>query len=226
MEIQKHKIILSKILIDIYQDGYLSWILWFKWWTCAMLFYALPRMSIDLDFDLLSEDSDLDLVIDKISAILSKYWAILDQKNRFYTIFWELSRQINHPKIKIEISKRKSPVQYKVQNFLWENVYIMTDSNIYTSKMRALINRSQIATRDIYDIRRFASQWFAPNRELAKTYSWLERNDFLDKVILYISDFNFANILFGLWNLLDNSQKTFAKTKMKAQVLWYLEFLR
>ncbi|GAH35466.1 unnamed protein product, partial [marine sediment metagenome] len=57
-----HKQILIKILVSIFKEfgGKLG----FKGGTCAYLFYELPRISFDLDLDLLSpfEKKDVDIL--------------------------------------------------------------------------------------------------------------------------------------------------------------------
>ena len=51
LDITKHKTHLTNILIDIYKNSSLAPILGFKGGTAAMLFYKLPRFSVDLDFE-------------------------------------------------------------------------------------------------------------------------------------------------------------------------------
>ena len=57
MDITKHKTNLTNILIDIYKDSLLSSRLGFKGGTATMLFYNLPRFSVDLDFDIIGGHS-------------------------------------------------------------------------------------------------------------------------------------------------------------------------
>ena len=53
-DINKHKFFLVSILKDIYSDIELANSLGFKGGTAQMLFYDLPRFSVDLDFNLLT----------------------------------------------------------------------------------------------------------------------------------------------------------------------------
>lgn len=53
---EKHRFTLINILKDIYSDPDLRTVLGFKGGTAAMLSYDLPRLSVDLDFDLLDAD--------------------------------------------------------------------------------------------------------------------------------------------------------------------------
>lgn len=64
----KHKNILLQILKDIYTDTSISPYLGFKGGTAAMMFYDLPRYSVDLDLDLLDESKEIE-VFEKINLI-------------------------------------------------------------------------------------------------------------------------------------------------------------
>lgn len=65
----RHKIIMIKILKEIYADMDLGKLLGFKGGTMAFLFYDLPRMSVDLDFDLLKK-TDENFVLERLEKIL------------------------------------------------------------------------------------------------------------------------------------------------------------
>ena len=47
---------MGRILKDVYTDVSIAPLLGFKGGTCAYFFYGLPRFSVDLDFDLFSQD--------------------------------------------------------------------------------------------------------------------------------------------------------------------------
>jgi predicted nucleotidyltransferase component of viral defense system len=52
-DINRHKFLLLQILKDIYNNVTISSLLGFKGGTALMLFYDLPRFSVDLGFNLL-----------------------------------------------------------------------------------------------------------------------------------------------------------------------------
>ena len=111
----KHKIVLINLLKDIYSDVELRTILGFKGGTAAMMFYDLPRLSVDLDFDLLREDKK-ELVLEKIKKILQPYGEIHDVAEKRFTLFFLLSYEKGKQAVKIEISKRKGPNVYEFKN--------------------------------------------------------------------------------------------------------------
>ena len=70
---------MGQILRDIYSDTSISSLVGFKGGTCAYFFYALPRFSVDLDFDLFkSDEATQKLVHKKIGGMLRKYGEVKD----------------------------------------------------------------------------------------------------------------------------------------------------
>jgi predicted nucleotidyltransferase component of viral defense system len=86
----KHKDILVKVLHDIYTDSFLAPTLGFKRGTAAMLFYELPRFSVDLDFDLLISEK-ADEVFTRMNELLEQYGTVKEAKNMANGLFFILS---------------------------------------------------------------------------------------------------------------------------------------
>ena len=84
LDIKKHDQILKNILRDLYTNTNLEASLGFKGGTCLYLFYDLDRFSVDLDFNLLADTIDDDL----ISTIVSKYLTLIDHADKQFTHFW------------------------------------------------------------------------------------------------------------------------------------------
>ena len=78
LDYSKHKNILLQILKDIYSDTSIAPYLGFKGGTATMMFYNLPRNSVDLDLDLLDETREKE-VFEKINKIFD-YLAPLDRR--------------------------------------------------------------------------------------------------------------------------------------------------
>ena len=73
-----HRRILIKILIDVFKKFHGR--IGFKGGTCAYLFYELPRISLDLDFDVLVDFTQED--IDESKVILEKHGKIKDFRQK------------------------------------------------------------------------------------------------------------------------------------------------
>ena len=102
---EKHKLLMGKILRDIYTDVTISSLLGFKGGTCAYFFYDLPRFSVDLNFDLLEvNEENKKKVYGKIVGILSKYGKVKDKQIKRFTVFALLSYGDEDHNIKVEIN--------------------------------------------------------------------------------------------------------------------------
>ena len=83
MDKNKHKLYMAQILGLIFKDKDLCNVLAFKGGTSLMFFHNLNRFSTDLDFNLLDTDK-LDLVYDKVRAILTRFGKIDDEAKKLY----------------------------------------------------------------------------------------------------------------------------------------------
>src|SRR3989339_1772214 len=120
----KHKVVLIEILKEIYSDPSLRTILGFKGGTAALLFYDLPRLSIDLDFDLLDQDKK-ELVLKKIKSILSRHGKVREAREKYYTLFFLLSYEKGKHTLKIDISKRPGLGRFGRRSYLGIPMLVM-----------------------------------------------------------------------------------------------------
>lgn len=188
-----------------------------------MFFYGLPRMSVDLDFDLLDQWWDYKTLIPSLTQSLEQFGKIDDYQDKFYTLYYELNYWFWAKNMKIEISKRGQSGEAIQSNFLGENILIMTQEDLFTNKIFALLNRSSITNRDIFDVRYFLQKWVNLNKALLESQTQTSYQDYLQQVRTFILWYNFDKILYGLWELVDDTQKIFLKTKMKDQIIWYID---
>ena len=77
------------ILREIYSDTLLRINLGFKGGTAAMLFYALPRFSVDLDFDLLNPDKK-EAVFARLKEILPSFGEVIETSDKHHTLLFVL----------------------------------------------------------------------------------------------------------------------------------------
>lgn len=226
MDKKLHKITLSKILLAIYKNPFLSQNLGFKGWTAAMFFYWLPRLSVDLDFDIFLENTSnyRKDIIKELENILKNFWEITDFEDKQNTILFELRYKNDERRLKIEISNRWKSGEFIQKNFLWENIWVMKEKDLFSNKLIALLNRKWITNRDIFDIWYFLSRWIDIDRDIIEIFTWRSLEEYFLKVKSFIKNYDFSKALYWLWEMLDNKQKNFIKTKMKDEILWYLEF--
>lgn len=219
-----HRNVLINVLKDIFKDTSLAPYLAFKGGTAAMLFYDLPRFSVDLDFDLLNEP-DEQVIMDRVKEHLEKYGVVKKADNKRYTIFLLLSYEgkvQNAANIKVEISKRKFGSQYEVMSYLGIPMRVMVKTDMVTHKLVAMYNRLGNANRDIYDVYYFLKQQWPINKNLIPVLTGMPYKDFLKKVIDAFEKFDDRQILTGLGELLDVNQRKWVQANLKSETLFYL----
>lgn len=223
----KHQNIMKNILISIYRDYYLWTSLVFKWWTAVYFLYWLDRFSTDLDFDLILENtklSDSD-ILEKINDILSKFWEVKRSFNKRYTIFSLLSYDNLEHNIKIEISKRWISWNYEKITWLSVPILAMTKESIFTNKLFALLNRTAIANRDIYDIYFFFNQNIDFDIDLLEQKVWKSYLEYFTDIIKFLERINKKHsILDWLWEVLDLEKKKFVKDELLKELIWIFKF--
>lgn len=124
LNIDLHRRIFINILREIYSDPLLRTALGFKGGTAAMLFYDLPRFSVDLDFDLLNPDQK-EQVFGKLTEILSRFGKLDQATEKKYTLFFLLIYQKGERNLKVEVSKRATRSNYELKNYLGISMLVM-----------------------------------------------------------------------------------------------------
>jgi len=123
--------------------------------TMLRLCYGLNRFSVDLDF-WLYKDIDIQDYFKRLREFLSRYYAIKDAENKFYTILFEI-RSRDYPRsLKIEIRKKIS--KFKTDTTIaysrYSNTQVLVRSlsldEVMKSKIETFLNRNEI--RDVFDI--------------------------------------------------------------------------
>jgi len=225
LDIRSHKTNLTNILIDIYKNSSLGPVLGFKGGTAAMLFYNLPRFSVDLDFDLtvdLHQDSaELKAFTEKMSSLLVAKYQIKDQSIKYNTLFWSLSYGVGLAHIKVEVSIRNSPYNhYHLVPFYGVTIKVLDIKDMIAHKLVAVTERKSLANRDLFDIHYFLSSAYAGeiNYQIIKHRTGKEAKVFYLFLLKFIDKINPKNILTGLGEVLTDSQKDWAKAKLIIEI--------
>ena len=212
-----HKRILLQILVEIFKsiDSKVA----FKGGTCAYLFYNLPRISVDLDFDILKPLNTED--IENIKKILSKFGEIRDFHVKRNTIFFLLNYGEGYPNIKIEFNRRVwKNNKYKIIWFLGIEMKIADETTIFTNKLIALGDRKNPVARDVFDVYYFLKTGFSLNEELIRERTGKNLDEFLTFLSTYIKKkFSKKNILLGLGEVLEEKQKEWIRQNLINEVL-------
>jgi predicted nucleotidyltransferase component of viral defense system len=225
IDINKHKFLLVSILKDIYSDTELATSLGFKGGTAQMLFYSLPRFSVDLDFNLI-KPSKAKIVFAKVRNILLNYGNIKDEAEKHFGLLAVLDYGVNERNLKIEISNRRFPDRYEIKNYLGISVNVMAKPDMFAHKLCALLDRNMIAHRDIFDIYYFMKQKTPVNKNIVEERTTKSLDEYLNYCIENIEKVNNKQILDGLGELVDEKLKTFVRKKLKNETIHLLKMYK
>lgn len=225
LDITVHKTNLTNILIDIFKNSSLGPLLGFKGGTAALLFYNLPRFSVDLDFDLIvdlkKDSTELKEFIDKMSSLLSAKFEIKDQSSKYNTLFWLVSYGSGLANIKVEVSTRDNPYNhYNLVPFYGTTIRVIDLKDMIAHKLVTVTERGILANRDLFDIHYFlglpeASQI---NYQIIKHRTGKDPKEFYLSLLKYLDKINSKSILSGLGEVLTDSQKDWAKAKLIIEI--------
>jgi len=225
IDLNKHKFLLMQILKDIYSDIELSNCLGFKGGTALMFFYDLPRFSVDLDFNLLEIEQE-DLVYKKVRKILLKYGSIYDEAKKFYGPLVVLNYGYGERKLKVEISNRAFENRYEIKNLLGINIKVMVLEDLIAHKLCALLDRSSVTNRDIFDCWFFMEKRTPINKYIVEDRMKMPLTEYLQKCVDLLESMNDKGLLQGLGELMDSSMKKFVQTKMRSETISLLKFYK
>ncbi|MDY0160356.1 MAG: nucleotidyl transferase AbiEii/AbiGii toxin family protein [Bacteroidales bacterium] len=217
-DISSHKYYLVRILKDIYSDPLLSSVLGFKGGTAHMLFYNLPRFSVDLDFNLLDK-TESDLVFQKLRNILSSYGQIKDEAQKYYGLLLVLNYGAHNRNLKLEISNREYKDRYQNLNYLGIMIKVMHVEDMFTHKLCALTDRKSIAGRDVFDIYYFLKDNIKINHEIIKQRTNMDVSEYIDYSIYTIKNIKKTSLLNGIGELVDEDVKSFVKNKLQDETI-------
>ena len=225
VDVNKHKFFLFQILKDIYDDKDLAGILGFKGGTALMFFYDLPRLSVDLDFNLLNPDKE-EMVYGKVREILLKHGTLHDEAKKFYGIICVLDYGAGERKLKVEISNRTFGDHYEVKNLLGINTQVMVAPDMFAHKLCAMLDRTAITNRDIFDCWFFMNNKTPLNKSIIETRMKIPLADYLQRCIDTLERMSDKGMLNGLGELMDEEMKQFVRTKLRTETIILLKFYK
>lgn len=224
LDYSKHKNILLQILKDIYSDTSIAPYLGFKGGTAAMMFYDLPRNSVDLDLDLLDETKENE-VFEKINKIVGNYGKITDSYMQRFNLKNVVSYDANAQKIKVEVNRRQFGSKYEMKIYLGISMLVMVQEDMFAHKLMAMIERVGKTSRDIFDVQYFAKNNWPINKKIVEERSGVTVKEALEKCIEMLEKMDNKHILDGLGELLSDSQKDSARAKLKADTIFQLKLM-
>lgn len=221
LEQARHRVILLEILKSMYDDPELRTIVGFKGGTAAMLFYDLPRLSVDLDFDLLDADKK-ELVLEKMKTILERHGALREAREKRNTLFFLLSYAKGDRLIKVEISKRHDASRFEPKGYLGITALVIRPDDMIAGKLSALLTRRSLAMRDVFDLWFFLKNKWTINEMVVIGKTGLSLDQAIEQAMKKIDEIGARQVLHGLGELIDAKQKAWVKEKLVDETVFYL----
>lgn len=221
LEYSKHKTILLLMLKDIYSDTALAPFLGFKGGTAAFLFYGLNRNSVDLDFDLLDESREQE-VFERIQKIAQSYGTVVDSRVKRFNMVCVISYDKRSQNIKIEVNRRNFGSRYEVNTMFGISLLVMVREDMFAHKLMAMYERIGKTSRDIFDVYFFAKNRWPVNKAIVEERSGMPFAELLAKCMEQLEKMNDRHILDGLGELLTESQKDWARAKLRSETVFLL----
>ena len=190
-----------------------------------MFFYDLPRFSVDLDFNLLDKEQE-DLVYMKVRNILLKYGSIYDEVKKFYGPIVVLNYGYGERKLKMEISNRAFENRYEIKNLLGINVKVMVQEDLFAHKLCALLDRSSITNRDIFDCWFFMEKRTPINKNIVESRMNMPMAQYIQQCIDFLESINNNGLLQGLGELMEDNIKKFVQNKLRSETIALLNFYK
>jgi len=221
LDATRHKTNLTNILLDIYKNSSLSPTLGFKGGTAALLFYGLPRLSVDLDFDLIEPETidsrELGKIIQEMTKVLSAKFEIKDRSTKYNTLFWQVSYGAGLTRIKVEVSTRPAAFnRYNLIPFYGVTVKVLDIRDMIAHKMIAVMDRKTLANRDLFDVHYFLGLPAAGeiNYDIIKDKTGKSPGEFYKSLLTFVNKVDSKSVLSGLGEILSEPRKDWVKAKL------------
>lgn len=207
-----------QLLKDLFSDALLSSVLAFKGGTATMFFHNLPRFSTDLDFNLLDPRKEED-VYERVRKIVLKYGKIYDAAIKRYGIIIVLDYGIGERKLKIEISNRQWENHYEIRNYLGLQMRVLVKEDMFAHKLCALLDRTEITSRDIFDCWFFLKERTSINKAIVESRMGMPIGQYLDRCIESVQGISEKSLISGLGELTEGEMKNFVRHGLKEELI-------
>lgn len=222
LDYPKHKSILLQILKDVFSDTSIAPFLGFKGGTAALMFYGLDRYSVDIDLDLLDEEKEQE-VFEKIQKIAVNYGTIVDSRIKRFNLVTVIAHDKESQNIKIEVNQRNFGSRYELKTLLGISMLVMRKEDMCANKLMAMYERVGKTSRDVYDIHFFIKNNWPINKKLVEDRAGKPFTDVVSACVNLLEKMDNRHILDGLGEMLTESQKDWARAKLRTDTIFLLK---
>lgn len=218
LTLKLHDTTLRRVLIEVYKHPNVRTVLGFKGGTAALLFYDLPRYSVDPDFDLLDKTKK-DVVFKTLRSILIEFGQLTEVIEKKHTLFYLLRYEKGQRNLKVEVSKRASRSEYEVKQYLGVPMILMKQEDMVANKLVALLTRKTLASRDMFDLWFFLKQNWRIDEAVVTEKTGLSVQQAFEKAIDIAEHVTEQDLMHGVGELLTNKQKDWVRSHLKEKLI-------
>jgi predicted nucleotidyltransferase component of viral defense system len=194
----------------------------FKGGTAALMFYGLTRNSVDLDFDLLDESKEQE-VFEKINKISANYGKIVESRIKRFNLINIISYDTKSQNIKVEVNRRNFGSKYELKTLLGISMLVMVKEDMFANKLMAMYERVGKTSRDVFDVWFFCKNIWPINKTIIEKRANMPYEEVLQKCIDIVEKMDNRHILDGLGESLAESQKDWARAKLRVDTIFLLK---
>ena len=173
---------------------------------------SCDKFSTDLDFNLL-DATKLDIVYDKVRAILTRFGTIDDEAKKLFGPVLVLNYGKGERMLKVEISIREYPNHYEMRSLAGTDIRVMTMPDMFAHKLCAMGER--LSPRDIFDVWFFLQNHTEINEEIVQLRTGKSVAEYAAWCAEHVREASPKLLMQGLGEVLNDAKsKTFVKNKL------------
>ena len=177
-----------------------------------ILITTCDKFSTDLDFNLL-DATKLDIVYDKVRAILTRFGTIDDEAKKLFGPVLVLNYGKGERMLKVEISIREYPNHYEMRSLAGTDIRVMTMPDMFAHKLCAMGER--LSPRDIFDVWFFLQNHTEINEEIVQLRTGKSVAEYAAWCAEHVREASPKLLMQGLGEVLNDAKsKTFVKNKL------------
>ena len=155
----------------------------------------------------------LDIVYDKVRAILTRFGTIDDEAKKLFGPILVLNYGKGERMLKVEISIREYPNHYEMRSLAGTDIRVMTMPDMFAHKLCAMGER--LSPRDIFDVWFFLQNHTEINEEIVQLRTGKSVAEYAAWCAEHVREASPKLLMQGLGEVLNDAKsKTFVKNKL------------
>ena len=137
-----------------------------------------------------------------------------------------LDYEIGERKLKIEISNRLYDNHYEIKNYLGLLMRVMVKEDMFAHKLCALLDRTEITSRDVFDCCFFLKERTSINKAIVESRMGMPTQQYLDKCIESVQGMSEKSLISGLGEMTEGEMKNFVRHGLKDELISLLTMFK